>query len=1178
MAEKEKKPDRLKLISRKVLQGLLIGLIAGAVAVLAGFFGFSKNLELMTLDLRYRLRPRIQTLPEVGFIDYDDSSLELFGEWPWPRMRQVALVRTLGFYNARMAGYDVFFLERENTIFHPDRLKRSILNVPGRPATPQSIDMLNLIDNSFENYDREFAEAMKRANNIYIAYYASDPDERVSSKVLKDILKETEQTRSGFSEAKKEAMRQLEKTFLQVPKGVEKYLYKTTDFDPPVPDLAQAAKGVGFAQPGIDEDSVKRNYMFFRYYNKQMLYSITLKMLSDIMDFRLSEVEVHPGEYILLKNALDYRTKKRKDLRVPVDEHCQTLLNWAGTFHDTYFHVPFRLLSYYYAYNTAREIARQYPLSGPAAFDTLRGRILDRITEEGMTAKEDADRIAREVAAAWVITRAFSSRPSATGAEIFRKLEGRLDRDLFERVFYVVSEGMRMEKALSADPSLTFENFKSQISNLKVKARPEESHLREVFKNIKFFAEKKRLKEAQPYYFPPARQVLSNGRPADFSPVDLENKIFMVGLTGTNTIDLQPTPFEENCPLVALHVNAINTILTGNFLHHPPKSYKYAATVLMSLLVGIIGVFFTIQISFLLTVLSTGGYLLATYKVWEAQGYWLDWVAPLAGVLFTYMTIVVMQFVKAFLEKKKVRGIFAMMVSPAVLKVMEENPDKFSLTGERKPATMLFSMINGIGNITKTVAPDELTSLLSIYLTPNSEIIMDYDGYIDKYEGHVIMADFGVPLDDENNPWKCAFSTIEQRIDIEAFKHFVAAKYGLKVGVSMGFNYGYVSAGNMGSERKFQYTVMGDPVNVSARFMASNFIYNSVYSITGEDTVPVIRDYVYLRPLDKVLLKGKTKPTAIFNVTGWKPDAYLKLRGDRPVPDFLGSLWTKCPPEKIFGYQRLWTRMQARTGHPMAGDIREFFVKNLDTASVLLTNGWKKEIAEYSGRIELLKADILANLNITVDHPSTGSGDDFRQVLGDWTSVLRKALEALGENTEKAKSDRALEVFLEQAAHSARLLINKIEMLLFRLEQEIPAGALDERIEESTREIKSFIPLAHQSEPGGFESVITGNMKKYRDAAEEFNKSIANRKKEYHEMMSIAGSPTDDELAASRYFEEGLALYWQRAWDASLEKFRSASKLTGDRGPVRSLIERIESYKVTPPGEKWQGEFVQTKK
>lgn len=1167
MTGKDGKKGVKALLSHKLSLGLSIGLSMGLIAALTGFLDFSRNLELLTLDLRYRLRPQIETLPELGFIDYDDSSLELFGEWPWHRFRQVALVRTLDFYDARMAGYDVFFVEKENTMLHTGRLKKALSDNSG--ASPARVE--RLLEDSFKNYDREFAGAIRQSGNIYLAYFSSDPDEKTAGKGLRGILQETERKRQGFSALKKEAVLELEKTFLPVPGHAGKSLYKTIDIDAPVPVLARAAKGLGFAQPGIDSDSVRRNYIFFRYYNEKMLYAVTLKMLSDILDFRLQDIELHPGKYIVLKNALDYKTGARKDINIPVDEHCQTLLNWAGTFKDTYMHVPFRLISYYYAHNTAKQIARNYENAGIEKFPALKEHIFTRIMEESMVAGDEAEKLSAEVTAAHFIAKMLNMNLS--GEEILRRLSGSIDTKTLSSVLEVVSAGLKIEKELSKNPSLTFEQFTAQHPMPGIR----EPHLKEIFRNMSFFANKNRLAEAKPYYFPAPMQTLRNGRLTDFSPVELEGKIFMIGLTGTNTIDLKPTPFEKDCPLVAYHVNSINTVLTGNFLRYPPENYKYAAAVLLSLLIGAAGGCFSIPVSFALTSVAAAGYLFATYKLWELKGYWLDWVVPLTGIILTYIAIVVIQFIKAFREKKRVRDIFSAMVSPAVLKVMEENPGKFSLTGERKPVTTFFSMINNMSEVTKTLTPDELTDLLSIYLTPNSGIIMDYDGYIDKYEGHVIMADFGVPLDDECNPWKCAFSAIEQKLDIEAFVYYVRAKYGLKVGVSMGFNYGYVSAGNMGSEKKFQYTVMGDPVNVAARFMASNHIYNSIFAVTGEDTLPVISDYVHLRQLDRLLLKGKTKPTAICSVLGWKPEAYLKLRGGMPVPDSLVSLWTKCPPEKIFAYSKIWDERHKQTGHPLAGSFHKFFSSSLDTAKALLAASWKKEIAECHEKIEMLKAGVAGHLNGGLAFVREGRGSGFEDVLQNWETNLKLILELAGSGSLPDKGKDA-EAFLSHAVNEGRMFLNKVEMLRLRLRENAAPDSTDRRIEEAMREIRDSMANIAHADTVRLEQTLREKYKKYRLSAGEFYKSIKNKREEYHELMSIAGSPSKDELAATRNFEEGLDLYRKRRWDEALEKFRSARELSNDKRTVESFIERIENYRIYPPGDNWQGEFGQAKK
>ena len=263
----------------------------------------------------------------------------------------------------------------------------------------------------------------------------------------------------------------------------------------------------------------------------------------------------------------------------------------------------------------------------------------------------------------------------------------------------------------------------------------------------------------------------------------------------------------------------------------------------------------------------------------------------------------------------------------------------------------------------------------------------------------------------------------------------------------------------------------------------------------------------------------------------------------------------------------------------MAEQIRKFFGNSLDLAQVLLLNGWKKEITVYSSKVEALKADIVKNLNRTVDFVQLKDGTDFREVLDNWKNNIQIALGVVKGTESQGSSDRAQDLFLEQVVHEGTILLNKIEILRNRLDQK--AGfdpETDERLEDSMQEIRRFIISADRMPAEQLEQIISGDLKKYQGSVDNFYKSIKDRRKEYHEMMSLAGAPSSDELAMSSHYEKGLSFYWQRQWDAALEEFRNAERLCPGEGAAVSMIERTENYKITPPGEKWQGEFVQTKK
>ncbi|MEO5359239.1 MAG: CHASE2 domain-containing protein [Nitrospirota bacterium] len=1131
------------------VQGIIIGLCTGAVALFLGMFQFAADLELYTVDMRYKMRPTVKTLPTLGYIDFNDSSIRLFGQWPWPRLRHAVLADTLNYYNARAAAFDVFFIERENTVFYPSVIKKYISS-----GSKNENQFLVALDDSFRNYDEEFAEAMTKYGNIYLSYYTIRQDDSAARKQSTQANLPNAATQPGLNTGP--AIDLLKKTsFLPIPKDLDKNtLFTDIRIDPPLEEFITAAKGTGYAQPDLDSDSIVRHYTLLRRYDNYLTTPVILKMLSNIMDFKLTEMEIAPGKYLILKNALTYGGETRSDVKIPIDSHYRMPLNWAGTFHGSYTHIPYDVLSYFYAVIRAKNIASKHKGS---SYTQLHDDIYSDLMEDKFVTEINARTIADEIATALFVSKYIDG--GMKPAEINRQLKPYVKDDIIERVYAVVTASVRFLKDLKGGSTPDTDNsFAPQIE--------------EARKNMNWFYSKNRLSDAYPYYFPETPQLLRNGQPSAFSPVDMEGMIFMIGLTGTNTMDLNPTPYEPSAPMVSFHLNAINTILTGQFLYTIPAALSRAITLTLAVLIAVVGIMSGVTITFAVTATAAAAYTLLTYKLWTVKGYRMDLVLPLLGMTLSYVTVLVIQFIRMYLERKKVRSIFAKMVSPAVLKIMEENPESFSLTGVRKAAAVFFSALNGMNEAISKVSPDELPGLLSIYLSPNSEIIMHYGGYIDKYEGHVIMADFGVPIDDELCAARCAFSAIEQRLDLRAFKFYAEAVYRLPVSIAMGFNYGYVSAGNMGSEEKFQYTVMGDPVNVAARFMAANFIYNSDYAITGEDAVPAIAEFVHLRLLDKLLLKGKTKPLAIYECIGWRPEAYLKLHSGKPVPAHVKDLWTKCPAGKIFGYLRLWENIYINTSHPLAKTIWTFFTGCIPVVEPLLINEWKAEAIAVHSSITAFKKKLKETHGQYFTYFTGVNADTPAQDLNALLSMRHDEM----TRVTQVLNDPALtlnENLKEELASVSRPLINKCEVLISRLQR---GRSGDDYISRCSEALSAFMPNATEEQQ--LKALIADGQNRYRAMAEDFYSKLSGMTDQWHEMMSLAGAPRENDLTAAKYFEEALNLYWQRRWDEAIEGFQKVLQYVQDDAPARSFINRIELYKETPPSEQWQGEFVQTKK
>ncbi len=679
-----------------------------------------------------------------------------------------------------------------------------------------------------------------------------------------------------------------------------------------------------------------------------------------------------------------------------------------------------------------------------------------------------------------------------------------------------------------------------------------------MFDNIKWFSDKNRLNDISPYYFPEKQTIILNGKNVKVSPMFLENKIFMIGLTGVGTIDLNPMPFEQSCPMVALHANAINLLLTRQALEFTPEWYKWAMPLILAMLIGIFSARFTAMKSLIITLIVNVIYAGIVWSLWVKNGLWLTYVIPFIAINISYLILIVYKFIQSSRDRQKIRNIFSTMVSPTVLKVMEENPNLFSLSGERKPGTTAFSMINGFINVTQTVAPDYLSKILSHYLTPCSEIIMDYDGYIDKYEGHIIMADFGVPLDDPGNAWKCAYAGVEQLLDIKAFQYYIFVDYGVKIKTTMGFNFGYVSAGNMGSDKKMQYTVMGDAVNVAARFMPANIIYNTNI-ITGGATYYQIKDYAELRKLDKLLLKGKTIPTAIFEMMGWNKEKYLELLGQKPVPESQLTRWKFAPGGKIFGYHKFWLDKNQDIKNSMIEEFVKFFESQLMTAT---------DMIEYSNKIFLF--ELFDEIERTKKKYDMG-GIDLKG--GSYDNILTNYCHKLVQPIlEKLISDPSkLEEF-----HTLQLLENKINLFKNKIEL---TGNIDEIILLVFERLKKFIETENRTETiASINLKLNESTAKYQSAVQILFDKVSAKPLDYRTMMAEVGSLTSKRREVRDLYEESIEKYWNREWDAAIAGFEKCLAIVPDDQPSLCLLERTKIYKQSPPAANWQGEFVQTKK
>jgi adenylate cyclase len=347
----------------------------------------------------------------------------------------------------------------------------------------------------------------------------------------------------------------------------------------------------------------------------------------------------------------------------------------------------------------------------------------------------------------------------------------------------------------------------------------------------------------------------------------LQDKILFVGTSAAGLQDIRSTPLSAEFPGVEIHATAVDNMLAGDILREP--RWMVAANLFAIILGGLIVVLFVVYtpaiLSFLVMVLADLAVIGASWWLLHIK----TLVVPPAetvvawGVVFA--GVIAVKYWQEERGRKQVRGMFGTMVSPSVLQYLEQNPGSFSLTGARAEATMFFSDVAGFTTISESLEPPQLAELLNRYLSPMTDIIMARGGYVDKYEGDAIMAEWGVPFPAEDHAAQACHAALEQQEKLAELREPLKEEFGHELTVRMGINTGTVTAGNMGSENRFQYTVMGDAVNQASRFESANKCYDSFIMI-GETTREAIGDQFEVRLLDLIIVKGKTRPIRIYEL------------------------------------------------------------------------------------------------------------------------------------------------------------------------------------------------------------------------------------------------------------------------------------------------------------------------
>jgi len=309
----------------------------------------------------------------------------------------------------------------------------------------------------------------------------------------------------------------------------------------------------------------------------------------------------------------------------------------------------------------------------------------------------------------------------------------------------------------------------------------------------------------------------------------LQDKIVLVGATAVGIYDLRVTPFSGIAPGVEIQATVIDNILRGNFLKTPsfPQFQSLLVVLALGLILGLVLPRLSATWSFLVTVLVLGIFLLGNYLLFAYRGWQVELLYPLLQIGGVYTGVTIQRFFREERERVRIKRTFQAYVAPEVVNEILENPDKLGLGGDRRLITVLFSDIRGFTTIAETLEPEMLVELLHSFLNPMSEIIVEYGGTIDKYMGDAIMALFGAPIEKAGHPQAACRAALSMVAKLKSLSAEWQNQARPILDIGVGINTGEAVVGNMGSERLFDYTAVGDNVNLASRLEGLNKYYQT---------------------------------------------------------------------------------------------------------------------------------------------------------------------------------------------------------------------------------------------------------------------------------------------------------------------------------------------------------------
>lgn len=1139
----------------------LIGVVVFIFVFLLEWSGLFNKLEKILYDWRMVKRPKVTMSEDIVTIDIDENSITNLGRWPWNWNIHSYMTDMCNLYNIKMCGFIDISFEKEGDISYNSN-DAAVKTNQGIKNSLNQVQDLNQIFNRVNDPNQLFYNSIKKYKNIFVCNNFHILEEDID---YEEALNLSKNYSIRHSIVKKERIKGLDKFVIQ--NEPVKSFRSAIEITPSVKEVSNLTAGVGFNRLFLDNDGTLRRYLLVVNYDEKVYPSVALLMAAKYFGCPYRKIKIYPGEYVELTEFDRIKFSFEDTIKIPIDESGFMLVNWVGTYGNSFVHYPFEFIGLHYSYFVCKQVLKKFEFQS-ANPDEVQMSIHEALNESGLLTQEKVEILTGTFLLAFYMEGFISNNYSYPE---FLASMGLEDDNSFKSLWDQIYFNNFTVNSLTTDSNITYNEI------IKSTNTPDTDIYKHCFEHVKFFFDKKKVKEVRPLLFTEQSKIYIKNKYVKTSLLSLRNKIVFIGLTATGLNSFNPSPYQDRYVMHGLTPNVVNTIITQEYITSIKTYIQYLILLAYALFTAFIILKLNPKIYNILFLLLLFGHPITAWQLFIKKNIVINMISPVVVQLITYFSAVMYKYFEEQKERKRVRGMFSTMVSPEVLKLIESNPKMAGLAGEKKEATLFSSDVSGFTTISEGVTAQELAEILNVYLTPMSNIIMSYGGYCDKYEGDAIKADFGVPLPDDQHPWKACYATLLQQEEIAVIQRMILVKYGVEISARMGVNTGIISAGNMGSERKMQYTVMGEAVTLAEELEPINKLFESWIAI-GPTTYEKSGDKIETRLLNYLIMDEEIIPA--YELMGWNKEFYLEYWLGKSIPALILEGLEKMPPEKIFGYYHYYTTKKLPDS-PMLNYMKEFYggivdkcveyFKNNDTLSVNETRKNLKiledNMSKYMDKVSKDKLDKTTIEEYEELKKISDESSGWKKVIFLWKSKVKYLLayqQELQDIIERNMSEKFL--------NDIDVLDKKIECLNKRISfpeenDKIGKDLSDNLIQLVTKEKES----ANLSEIETKLKNITAelNIKKTN-----FVNYLKDNSDDYHRLIAEYCTMTDTQKKVRELYNQAKKEYLNKNWDKAISIYREALKILPTDGPSNMYIAKIEEYKNSPPPESWQGEWV----